>query len=298
MADDEKKIAELSDDELCARCREGIELAERELLGRYMPAIYWLPHRLLGVPEEELAGFLLFAMEKIRERDLLAQFAPERGAKFSTWFSVVIRNLYIDYLRAQPDKDPVISREPEEIDDRFAASETQREERSALLEKMQIKCRVTFKLLLADTFQLTGDDLAFLAQESGRSLTDAAQEVARLEERLRSEDERIAKRYDQLARAYYWKNFYARQVAQLEKQTPLPHTTAAGPRLEKMRRLQQRRQQEYDTLTFELSGIGGIVTTPYKELARLFKTPEGTLASNISRCRVGAADILRRLRAK
>ncbi|MDR0868032.1 MAG: hypothetical protein LBP75_06095 [Planctomycetota bacterium] len=284
----------LTDEQLAAQCRDGIELAERELLGRYMPAIYWLPHRVLGVPEEELSGFLLFAIEKIRERDTLGKFEPARGAKFSTWLSMVIRNLYIDYLRARPNEIIVQGVEPQMLDERFAAPE-RRQRRAELLEKMQLKCRVTFKLLLCDSFQLSAEDLAWIAQESGRSLIDAAREIARMEERLQDEEKRIAARYDQLSRAYYRKSFYERQIKDLEKQAERPHTDH-NAKLEKLHRLAEKRQAEYDALSFELSGIGGIVTAPYKELATLLKTPEGTLASNISRCRSGAADILRRIR--
>lgn len=287
----ESNLELLSDDELVAKCREGIELAERELLGRYMQAIYWLPHRILGVPEDDLADFLIFAIEKIRERDTLAKFEPTRGARFATWLSVIVRNLYIDYLRAKPDEPPVQEITPEAV----PAREERRREHADLLAKMQQKCRVTFKLLLCDTFQLTPEDLQWIAKESGRTLVEATQEVARLEERLRADETRIAERYDKLARAYYWKNFYARQIKELEKSTEMPHT-GGNERLEKLRRLYDRRQAEYDTLNFELSGIGGIVTAPYKDLSRLLKTPEGTLASNISRCRSGAAELLRRMR--
>ena len=283
----------LTDDELVARCREGIEAAERELLGRYMQAIYWLPHRILGVPEDDLADFLIFAIEKIRERDTLAKFEPTRGARFATWLSVIIRNLYIDYLRSKPEELPVGESEIENI----PAKIERRQEHADLLAKMQQKCRVTFKLLLCDTFQLTSEDLQWIAQESGRSLIDTTQEVAKLEERLRADEMRIAERYDKLARAYYWKNFYARQIKELERKTERPNTED-NERLEKLRGLHDRRQAEYDTLNFELSGIGGIVTAPYKDLSRLLKTPEGTLASNISRCRSGAADLLRRMRGR
>ena len=292
-AETDDKLELLSDDELVARCREGIEAAERELLGRYMQAIYWLPHRILGVPEEQLAEFLIFAIEKIRERDTLAKFEPTRGARFATWLSVIVRNLYIDFLRSKPEEIPAGELIPETV----PAREERRREHADLLAKMQQKCRVTFKLLLCDTFQLTPEDIQWIAQESNRSLVETTQEVARLEERLRDDETRIAERYDKLARAYYWKSFYARQIKELEKNSERPHT-GADERLEKLRRLYDRRQAEYDTLNFELSGIGGIVTAPYKDLSRLLKTPEGTLASNISRCRAGAADLLRRMRGR
>lgn len=288
----EPDLSLVSDEELVAQCRQGIELAERELLGRYMQAIYWLPHRILGVPEEELSGFLLFAIEKIRERDTLAKYDVTRGASFSTWLGVIIRNLYIDYVRSQPDELPT----QELIAEHHVTEAVQsRAVRTELLSKMQIKCRVIFKLLLCDTFQLNAEDLAWLSQESGRGLIDTAKEVAKLEERLRGDEVRIAERYDKLARAYYRKNFYARQIFELEKQLATPNLST-NKKLEKLRRIYERRQAEYDTLNFELSGIGGIVTAPYKELSRLLKTPEGTLASNISRCRSGAADLLRRIK--
>ena len=69
----QEQFAHHTDETLATLCKDGIEAAERELLGRYMQAIYWLPNRIFGANEEELSGFLIYAVEKIRERDTLCK---------------------------------------------------------------------------------------------------------------------------------------------------------------------------------------------------------------------------------
>lgn len=287
----EQDITLLSDEDLAARCAAGIEAAERELLSRHMPAIYWLPQRVFGAPEEELSGFLLFAIEKIRERNTLAKFAPEKGARFATWLGVVIRNLYIDYLRSQPDEE----QQQELIEDSLIAPTERREERSTLIAQMQLRCRALFKLLLCDTFFLEPAELEWLAQESGRSLSETARQVAELEEQLRERESSLQGRYDKLAKAHYRLRRCQLQLEKQEKSREMPNTEFS-PEVERLRDRLDRCRREYAALSADLAGSGGIVTAPYKELSQILNTREGTLASNLSRCRAGAVQLLRKLR--
>lgn len=287
-----EQLADLSDEDLAARCASGIEAAERELLTRHMQAIYWLPQRVFGAPEEELSGFLIFAIEKIRERDTLAKYAPDKGARFSTWLGVVIRNLYIDYLRTIPDDE---NGNVELLPEMMPAQEERRAEHTELIGQMQERCRVLFKLLLCDTFFLEPSELEWIAQESGKSLTDTARNVAELEDRLRERETGLQERYDRLAKAHYRIRRYQLQLNSLEHSSERPNTEYS-PAIEKLRAKLERGRREYEALSGELAGGGGIITAPYKELAVLLNTREGTLASNISRCRAGAAQLLKKLR--
>ena len=281
-----------SDEELASLCKEGIEAAERELLGRYMQAIYWLPQRVFAAAEEELSGFLIYALEKIRERDTLAKYNPKKGARFSTWMGTVIRNLYLDYLRTLPEEPYNIELE----ENNFSTPTNRREsERSSLLDLMQVKCRVIFKLLLCDTFFLESEEIHWIAKESGQTLIKTAENVAKLEENLRKGEEKLQNRYDKLSKAYYWKNFYEKKLRNLEK-NPEALSSSQKKEMAVIEKKLQRRRKEYENILDDLSGMGGIVTAPYRELAKLLNTSEGTLASNISRCRSGAADLLRKLR--
>ncbi len=282
----------LADENLAEMCRRGIEIAERELISRHMQAIYWLPQRVFGAPEEELSGFLLYAVEKIRERDILGKFEPGKGAKFSTWLGVVIRNLYLDYIRSQPEEMAT----SELYEDSAVVEPEQRRERSSLISQMQKRCRVLFKLLLCDTYFLEPEEIEWIAEESDRKLLDVIRNIAALEEQLREREAKLQQRYDKLARAHYWLNYYQKQLAKLTKSIDKPNTEFM-PEVERVRDKLERRKKEYDNLAEELAGGGGIVTAPYKDLAELMNIREGTLASNISRCRAGAAQLLRKLRA-
>ncbi len=289
-----EQFAHHTDESLAALCKNGIEAAERELLGRYMQAIYWLPQRIFGADEEELSGFLIYALEKIRERDTLSKYDSNKGARFSTWIGTVIRNLYLDYLRSQPNEPYSIEFE----ESSFPSMENRREgERKSLLDLMLIKCRVIFKLLLCDTFFLESEEIAWIAQESEQSLIQTTENIARLEENLRQGEDKLQARYDKLSRAYYWKSTYEKKLHRLEKN----RSTATAEDLAEIEAIERKllkRRREYENILEDLSGMGGIITAPYRELSKLLNISEGTLASNISRCRSGAADLLRKLREK
>ncbi len=280
-----------TDEELAAHTAAGVDAAERELLGRQMQAIYWLPQRAFGAPEEDLADFLIYALEKIRERDILAKYDPLQGARFSTWFGAVIRRLYLDYLRARQPALPVVDlAEAETIP---GPPPTAPEPAVELLAALQTRCRVLFKLLLCDTFFITTDEVTWLAEESGKSLLQVAAEIAELEERLRQTESSIQSKYDKLAKVHWWKNNYEKQLARLEKSLSLPWTENRTE-VEAAHAKLLRRREEYERLVGELAGGGGLATAPYRDLAVLLNVKEGTLASQISRCRSGAADLARR----
>lgn len=280
----------LDDAALAARCATGDNEAERTLLARQMQAIYWLPRNAFGAPEECLADFLLYAVEKIRERDILAKYDPEKGAQFGTWFGVVIRRLYFDYLRAHPPAPPTAELFDESIEGK-EAPDPAAEADPALLDHMKVRCRVLFKLLLCNTMFLQAEEVRWIAEESGKPLLDVTREIAMLEADLREQEVALAERYDKLATAFYWKSTYEQRIASMERTREHPHTDA-DPDLEDVRRKLERREREYLRLTHELSGMVGIATAPYRELASLLAVPEGTLASHISRCRAAAAEYL------
>ncbi len=283
-------LASLSDEQLAELCAEGIEAAERTLMQRHMQAIYWLPRRAFGAPEEELSGFLLYALEKIRQRDILAKFDPERGTRFTTWFGVVIRRLYLDYLRAGTAEPNAV---PLEEDALSAPAEPEPDANDGLLARLQVQCRVLFKLLLCDTYYLTPEEVRWVAEKSGRSVLEVAAQIAQLEERLRQAETRLRERYDRLSVVYWWKNTHERQLQRLEKELDRPWREEQEA-MERTRQRLERRRTEYARLADELSGGAGIVTAPYRELARLLREKEGTLASQISRCRAAAEQVGRK----
>lgn len=279
----------VADEELARRCGEGIEAAERELLRRHMQAIYWLPKRAFGADEEDLSDFLLFALEKIRARDILAKYDPDRGARFSTWLSVVLRRLYLDYLRALPEE-PTTG---ELVEEAFAArpesAETARP--PSLLDRMQVRCRALFKLLLCDSFYLAPEEVRWIAETSGQEVLEVARRVAEMEEELREREAKIAQRYDRLATVYWWTTKQEKRLAAMERELVNANDETRGRYETVLERLRKRRA-EYDRLQEELAGGAGLATVPYKDLAALLNLKEGTLASHISRCRGKAAEAL------
>ncbi len=280
------EFSDLSNEELAARCAQGIDAAERELLQRHMQGIYWLPHRLFGTPEEVLSDFLLYAVDKIRERDILAKYDAQRGARFSTWFAIVLRRLFLDYLRARPQEPGLLELRPDAAATAPAEVDT---EPPTLLNDMENGCRVLFKLLLCNAFSLTPAEYRWIAETSGRTVVDVAREVAALEERLRATESQVQDRYDKLAVVHWWNTHYQKQMQALEREAG---AAPDDPRYEKTLARLRRRREEYERLVADLAGHAGLATVPYKDLAALLNLKEGTLASRISRCRAKAAEIL------
>jgi RNA polymerase sigma factor (sigma-70 family) len=278
-----------SDEELAALCQKGIDLAEQALLRRHMQAIYWLPQRVFGAPEEELCDFLLFAVEKIRARETLARYDSAKGATFSTWFGVVIRRLYLDYRRSLQEELPVV----ELVENSLPAPEPETGgNKSALLEAMEVRCRVLFKLLLGSAQSLSPEEREWMTQTSGRSVLELAAVIAEMEERLRDQETTLKERYDKLAAVFWWKTHYEKQVRRMEKTLARPWTEK-NQELEKSYDKLAQRQAAYERMVGELAGHAGLPTVPYREIAQALNLNEGTLASHISRCRTGAATLVK-----
>lgn len=291
----------LTDEELAGHCAEGVDEAERTLLRRYMPAIYGLPQQQFGAEEEDLSEFLIYAVEKVRERHLLGRYDPEAGASFRTWFGVVIRNLYFDFLRRHA-RDPALVAVGEEGMDLLGAAGAEPPSGAAtpeveaadrLLGRMELKCRALFKLLLANAFFLSPDELRWVAETSGRDTVEAARQLAELEEDLRETDVAIEERHRQLERVYWWQRTYERQLCELEQERGRPEAERQDL-LEKTCQRLQRRREQHRRLVDELAGSAGVATAPYRRLAEILRMKEGTLGSHLSRCRQRLATQIQR----
>ncbi|MCX7935578.1 MAG: sigma-70 family RNA polymerase sigma factor, partial [Planctomycetota bacterium] len=282
------QLDNLTDEELCRLCQAGSDAAERVLLRRYMPAIYWLPRQMFGAAEEDLSAFLLFALEKIRERDIIAKFDTSRRSRFATWFGVVLQRLYLDFLRQESrskpppagdrDLESMAARQPE------AADKENAERAEALLAQMHVRCRALFKLLLCHTLALAPDEIRWIAATSAKSIWEVMAEIAQLEERLRNAEAEVNALYERLAAAWWWKQ-------QCENRRYAGGCRGKDAAAEDARLERYRRQ--YRRLVAELTASARTVSAPYRELANLLKMNEGTLASHISRCRASALTLWR-----
>ncbi|MHC4870418.1 MAG: RNA polymerase sigma factor [Planctomycetota bacterium] len=277
----------LSDEELAQKCRQNIDEAERALLDRYMQAVYWLPQRNFGAAEEDLSDFLIFAIEKIRKRHIFAKFDPESGTLFSTWFSVVTRNLYLDYLREHKYDPAFYELNSEDLAAELAAEEgVDEQQRNAelLLEKMELKCRTLFKMLLVNCFFLEADEIRWIAEQSGRSIMGVVYLLSEAEEEVREQDVERENKRAKLAAVYWWKCFYERKYLSFANKMNLPEEER-DKNVEKMFNMLQKKKEQHLRILEELKKSSAISTTPYKRIADILNMKEGTLGSHITRCR-------------
>ncbi|MFH0911983.1 MAG: sigma-70 family RNA polymerase sigma factor, partial [Planctomycetota bacterium] len=286
------KRAEPADEDLAARCAEegeGGKAAEEELLRRYMTALYGLPRRAFAADADTCGEFLLFALDKLRERRILGRFDPRRGARFATWFGSVIRHLFLDFLRTQQGGPTFLALDEERLAAPEAAPEARpsAEPAGGLLARMETRCRTLFKMLLANAFFFTPEEIRWIAANGKRSVIESVSLLAEMEEDLREAEAAIEKRHQALAAAYWWKRAYERQLALLEAK-PLPYGRLETRRMKTLRARLEKRREQHRRLLERLSGSAGFATAPYRKIAAILRMKEGTLGSHLTRCRQAA----------
>jgi RNA polymerase sigma factor (sigma-70 family) len=125
-----------SDGDLLQRCREGDEVAWRELVARHTRRVFNLAYRFVGrVDEAEDLTQEIF----VKVYQSLGRYRADEGA-FTTWLSTVARNQAIDNYRRRREERLRRSHDPEVLDHMASGEEgplrtLEREERARLVHR-------------------------------------------------------------------------------------------------------------------------------------------------------------------
>jgi len=280
----------LDDEALCQEARSGLtKTAKRVLLERYLKKIYWFPKEIMGADEEFCADFLDYAVEHVKGRDVFARFDPSRHVRFSTYFGVVLRNLYFDWLRVKkpymravnidsldeaelPLAEAAAAVEEEEISDGARAEE--------LIGKVGEPCKLLFKLLLLNNFYLREEEVRSLAEASGFDLAAVVKKLADSERECLEKSEKTKAHFDQLANVFWWKQLYEKKLSEREREGGI-----TADELEVIRAKYEKRKNQYEKMLRRLRKRSEVVTLSYKSMADILNIRTETCAARLTRCK-------------
>lgn len=280
---------------LVQRCCTGDAAAVREFQERYGEIIYGYPIRAYRVPPDEAGDFYVFVFEGGRLFRRLRTFAGKVPLR-SYLVGFVLDHLMLEWKRQEKELDTVSL---DDIEGKLAGevptagvSELAegRGEKSwhDILAELPLQKALVLKLLHVEDADFSPADLRYLAQVSGKRVSEVIDAIEDLRAMVRKREAMLRRLEDQLDSVHGWVRLYQRRLARLEADgAHLPLTSSAAAKIQAERhelerklawRLEQRRRLWQQLRRRK-------VTAPYKEIARLLGTTVGNVASQILRVR-------------
>lgn len=297
--------------ELIRRCLAGERGAVTQFQQEYGELIYGFPIRAYRTPPEDAGDFYLFAFEEGRIFRRVRTF--EGRAPFRAYLlGSVLDHLVLEWKRGQHEIETValddISWLCDEADadavPKLAGSQLQSpgapftddgseplmdaHRLGQFLQGVDPAKGVVLKLLHVEDYDLSPDEIRYVATSSGRSVGEVLQAVEQLRGAVR-EREAVAKGIeDKLDAVQAWIQLYERRLQRIGEDLACipPGSTAAARLREEQAELEgktQRRQQQRTKLLANRQRRK--ITAPYKEIAAILNTTVGNVGSQISRLR-------------
>ena len=268
--------------------------------------IYNFPMRMFRFNEDEASEFYLYAFEHLRDGRKIASFQGK--AKFTTWFYAVLRNLTIDFLRAQKDKmrfttylkadasgkmvDAIESVSDPRDQNMF--EEALFEQFNASLVSLALPQRVLFKLAYAWYFELDSTEIDYLCelhkvspveilprlQELKKVAHEKSVEVRDLEEKLTANFQGISVLETRI------ENFF-RENPDIEKRreswSENFFSTSVPPQvIDMIQSLMKKKKKQQSLLLHQKKSLLSI-RVPYKDLGDLLQSTQGVLSVQLIR---------------
>lgn len=275
---------------LIARCGAGDAAAARRFQELYGELVYGYPLRVYRTPADEAGDFYVFAFDGGRLFRRLRTFEGRVPLR-AYLLGFVLDDLVLEWRRGQRSVDTVSLDDVGEIGSETCLQPPDAAEALALgrlLSDLEPGKSVVFKLLHAEDYDLSADELRHLAVASRRSLASAITAVEELRRRIRERETAAREVEDNLDSVQAWIQLYERRVARIgDDLESLPPRATRAQRLreerdELERKLGKRRQQR-DKLADQVRRRK--VTAPYKEIAAVLNTSVGNVGSQIARLR-------------
>ena len=153
------------------------------------------------------------------------------------------------------------------------------------------------KLLYLAEIDLSPSEIRLLCRKSGRSYREIIFEIEETRNRLRKKDQQVTAIDEQLESIHGWILFYQKELRQLNQKIGIQpdDSSESGDdrqqREELERKLDWRYRQQRQALEKRRQFR---ITTPYKDIARLFNAPIGTVCSLVARSREEISNALGR----
>ncbi len=270
--------------------------------------IYNYPMKIFNLPSDRTADFYIYIFENDRIFRRLKSFEARNGAQFTTYLQFyVLRDLFLEWRRGQKEPDTislatavssgsgdsggtledVLSDHRDDIENSLGADD-QALEFKALFEKMDPERKLVLKLLHLAEFDVSAEEIRLLCKKSGRSYRDVVFELEEVRARLRKKDEQFSNIQASLESIHGWILVYQKEAAKLSEQ--LDSLSEDSPRFAELRRQKEELERKLEWRYRQRNETLGQakqfrITTPYKEIARLFNAPIGTICSLVARTR-------------
>jgi RNA polymerase sigma factor (sigma-70 family) len=270
--------------------------------------IYNYPMKMFNLPSDRTADFYIYIFENDRIFRRIKSFEARNDAQFTTYLQFyVLRDLFLEWRRGQKEPDTIslatavssgsgnssstledVLSDPRDTIEKSLDAESQALEFKALFEKLDPERKLLLKLLHLAEFDLSPQEIRLLCKKSGRSYRDVIFDLEEIRTRLQKKDEQFSNIQARLESVYGWILLYQKELGKISER--LSSLTEDSQQFAEMRRqkaeLERKLEWRYRQRSQTLRQAKQFrVTTPYKDIARLFNAPIGTICSLVARTR-------------
>jgi RNA polymerase sigma factor (sigma-70 family) len=297
---------------LIQQCVQGEIAARITFQEAYGPLIYSFPGRFFHLQESDAGAFYLYAFEKERIFKRLQTFQGRNAIQFTTYLSFhVLRDLVLEWLRTREDVELLSLDTPaiqsttvydtlQPLGQQLASAALTPEDVLVETEDLDHTVRILaglapgnrllLKILCVAEVDLEPDEIRLLARLSGRGISETVDLLEEVQEAVEQRAAAVHQRHDQLATVSHWILTYQQRLQELQDALAGDVALAGNARRQALQREQQElerklawryRQQE----TLRREALRAQVCPPYKDIARLFNWPLGSVGTRIARAR-------------
>ena len=293
---------------LLRSCVEGDAEGRIKFQKLFGELIYNYPIKAFHLAKDRAADFYIYVFEDDRIFKRVRGFEARNGAQFETYLNFyVLRDLFFEWRRTQKEPETISSatvvsdgsddREktledllanndprPDDISDRTVYSAALK----AFMENLDPETCLLLKLLYLAEIDLSPSEIRLLCKKSGRSYRQIIFEIEETRSRLRKKDEQLTAIDEQLDSIHGWILLYQKELRQLNHKIRVQPEDSSErsddrqQREELERKLEWRYRQQRQAVEKRRQFR---ITTPYKDIARLFNAPIGTVCSLVARSR-------------
>ena len=304
-------MMDLSDFELKAllrSCVEGDADSRVQFQNIFGELIYNYPMKMFHLPSDRTADFYIYIFEKDRIFRRVKSFEARNDAQFTTYLQFyVLRDLFLEWQRGQKEADTIslatavssgsgnssstledVLSDPRDTIEKPSDADSQAREFKALFDKLDPERKLLLKLLHLAEFDLSPQEIRLLCKKSGRSYRNVVFDLEEIRIRLRKKDEQASNIQARLESVYGWILLYQKELRKISERLGLLREDL--PQLAEMRRQKEELERKLEWRYRQRSQILAQArefraTTPYKDIARLFNAPLGTICSLVARTR-------------
>jgi hypothetical protein len=304
-------MIELTDYELIRllkACVEGDADSRIQFQNCFGELIYNYPLKKFHLPSDRAGDFYIYAFDEDRIFRRVAGFEARNGAQFKTYLNgYVLRDLFREWWRTLKELETISlatvvsdgsSDRARTLEDILANNDPSPDEMSdrmvhgvalkAFMESLDPEICLLLKLLYLAEIDLSPSEIRLLCKKSGRSYREIIFEIEETRNRLRKKDQQLTAIDEQLDSIHGWILCYQKDLRQLNQKIGIQPDDSSESNDERQQReeLERKLEWRYRQQRQALEKLRQFrITTPYKDIARFFNAPIGTVCSLVARSR-------------